>query len=97
MLAVAVSPDCGGEGVGGGSLGLCLWAKISTGPWMVQSNLIKKLNLLAVKVVCKKKKGGGSSPALAVTPSCECRGGSMGSGGLGLCLWAETSTGPWIN
>ena len=38
VLAVAASLYCGGGGIGGGSLGLCLWAKISTGPWMVHSN-----------------------------------------------------------
>ncbi len=27
--------DSEGDHVGGGSLGLCLWAEISTGPWPV--------------------------------------------------------------
>ena len=41
VLTVAGSRDCG-EGVIGGGLGLCLWAKKSNGPWMVHSNLIEK-------------------------------------------------------
>ena len=50
-LVVTASPDCSGRGVGGGGLALCLFSKISTGPWMTSSNLIKNINLLAVKVV----------------------------------------------
>ena len=42
-LVVAASLWYGGEGVGGGGLWLCLWAKISTGPWMVHSNVIEKI------------------------------------------------------
>ncbi len=34
--------DSEGGHIGGGSLGLFPWAKISTGPWMVHSNSIKK-------------------------------------------------------
>ncbi len=42
VLAVAASLECGGQGVGGDGLGLCLWDEISTGPWMVHSNLSGK-------------------------------------------------------
>mgnify|MGYP006200892093 CR=1 FL=1 len=45
--AVAAFLDSEGGHIGGGSLGLCLWAKISTGPWMVCTNSIEKVNLLA--------------------------------------------------
>ena len=38
---LAAFPDCGGGRVANGGLGLCLLAAISTGPWMVHSNLIK--------------------------------------------------------
>ncbi len=39
--AVAACLDSDGDCVGGSSLVLCLWAKISNGPWMVCSNLIQ--------------------------------------------------------
>ena len=42
-FAIAASLDCGGGGVGGSSLGSCLWTKISTDPWMLQINLINKI------------------------------------------------------
>ena len=58
--AFAASLECRGEGMGGGGLGLCLWAKISTGPWMVHGNLSKKINSLVAKVVRKKKRRGNS-------------------------------------
>ena len=64
--------------------------------WMMQSNLIKKLNSLAAKVVCKKGKEGESSLVLVVAPYLECGGGIMGGSGLGLCLWVKISTGSWI-
>ena len=51
VLMVTASPDCSGGGVDGGSLGLWHISKISTGPWIMSSNLIKNINLLAVKVV----------------------------------------------
>jgi hypothetical protein len=38
------------RGVGSGSQ-LCLWAKISTVPWMVNSDVIEKIKLLAGKMV----------------------------------------------
>jgi len=41
-LAVAASLESVGEGVVGSGLLLCLWAKISTGPWTVHSNVIEK-------------------------------------------------------
>ena len=37
-LVVAASLDCEGERVGGVGFGLCQWAEISTGPWMVHIN-----------------------------------------------------------
>ena len=55
MLAACC--DCGGGSDGGGGMGLCLWAKTSNGPGIVCSNLIEK-NLLAVKMICKKRKRG---------------------------------------
>ena len=51
MLTVTASLCYGGEGIGGDSLQLCLWDEISTGPWMVNSNVIEKINILAVKMV----------------------------------------------
>ena len=51
MLAVASSLCYGGESVGNGSSQLCLWAKISTGMWVVFFNVIEKIKLLAVKMV----------------------------------------------
>ena len=52
----------GGEGVGGGGPWLCLWAEISTGPSMVNSDVIEnKIKLLAFKLVNKKGKGGVNS------------------------------------
>ena len=44
----------------------------------------------------KRGKEGGSSPALAVAPSLECGGGSMGGGGLRLYQWAKISSGPLV-
>ncbi len=41
--AFAASLECREEGMGGGGLGLCLWAKISSGLWMVCTNSIEKL------------------------------------------------------
>ena len=57
VFAVTASLDCGGSFVGSVGLGLCLWAKISTGLWMMHRNIIEKLYLLAAKVVCKKGSG----------------------------------------
>jgi hypothetical protein len=37
---------------------LCLWAEISTGSFMVHSNVIEKIKLLAAKMVFKKGKVG---------------------------------------
>ena len=56
VLGVAASLDCGGGDVGSVNLGLCLWAQISTSSWMVPWNLIKNINLLAAKAVCKKER-----------------------------------------
>ena len=39
-----------GRGVGGGGLELCLWAEISTGPWMANSDVIEKIKLFAGKM-----------------------------------------------
>jgi len=44
VLMVTASLGSVGEGISvGGSL-LCLWAKISTVPWMVSINVIEKIN-----------------------------------------------------
>ena len=43
VLTVAASLDCRGESVGGVAFGLCLWAKISTGLWMIHINLIENI------------------------------------------------------
>jgi hypothetical protein len=51
----------GGGGVGGGGPLLCLWAEISTGPSMVNSNVIEKIKLLAFNLVNSKGKGGANS------------------------------------
>ena len=73
--------------MGGSCLGLCLWAKISTGMLMVQNNLIKNniINMLRQWYI---KKEGELSPVLEVAASLDCGGGGMGNG-FGLCLWAE--------
>ena len=71
MLAVTASLCYGGEDVGSGGPWLCLWAEISAGPWMVHSNVIEKIKLLAVKMVFWKGKRGKFSPVLTVTaPLC---------------------------
>ena len=57
-LAVAASLESVGEVIGGSGSLLCLWAKISTGPWMVHSSVIEKITVLAVKMVQKRKQGG---------------------------------------
>ncbi len=41
-LVVAASLSYGGEGVCSGGLWLFLWAEISTGLWIVGSNVIEK-------------------------------------------------------
>ena len=46
-LVVAASLCYGGEGIGGCSLWLCLWAEISTGPWMVHSDVIEKIRIIS--------------------------------------------------
>ena len=61
MPTVADSLCYGGGGVGGGGLWLCLWAKISTGPLMVNSAVIEKIKLLAFNLVNSKGKGGANS------------------------------------
>ena len=58
MLAVTASLCYGGEDVGSGGPWLCLWAEISAGPWMVHSNVIEKIKVLAVKMIYWKGKGG---------------------------------------
>ena len=90
------SHDYGGGGVGSGSLGLCLWAKISTGLWMVCSNFIKNIYLLAVKMICKKEMDGEFSPVLAIATSLDRGGGYVDESGLGLCLWVKISSGLWM-
>ena len=57
-LAVAASPFYGEEGAGGGGSQLFLRAKISSGPWMGNNNLIEKNKLLAVKKRWKASHGG---------------------------------------
>ena len=47
MLAVTASLCYGGEDVGSGGPWLCLWAKISAGPWMVHSNVIEKIKIIS--------------------------------------------------
>ena len=49
-LMVTASLDSGGEGIGGGSLQLCLLTEITTGLWIVNSNVIEKNKLLPVKI-----------------------------------------------
>ena len=50
-LTVTASLCYGREGVGGGDSRFCLWAEISTGPWMVHTNVIEKNKLLAANRV----------------------------------------------
>ena len=45
VLMVTASLDCGGESVSSIGFGLCLWVEISTSPWMVHINLIKKKSI----------------------------------------------------
>ncbi len=61
-----------------------LGAKISIGPWMVCSNLIKIISSLAAKVVCKMSKKGEFSPVLAVAASLDSGIGDVGSSGFRL-------------
>ena len=72
---VAVSLDCGGGGLSGSSLGSCLWAKISTGLWMVKKQINQKFYLSAAKVVEKNEKEGEFSPVVAIAASLDCGGG----------------------
>ena len=58
---VAASLWCGGEDVGGGGPWLCLWAKISTGPWMVHSDVIEKIRIVIHQNNIRTRKGGASS------------------------------------
>ena len=95
-LTVTASLCFGGEGVGGSGLRRCLWAKISTGPSMVHSNVIEKIKLLVQKWCLEQGKEDKFSPALTVADSFCYGGGGVVGGGPWLCLWAEISTGLWM-
>jgi len=56
-LAVTASLCYEGEGIGGGGSRLCLWAEISTGPWLVHSNVIEKIKILVAKMAFRKGEG----------------------------------------
>ena len=96
-LVVAASLWCGGEDVGGCGPWLCLWAKISTGPWMVHSDVIEKIRIISCQNSRKQyERRETISPVLMVAASLWCGGEGVGGGGPWLCLWAKISTGPWM-